>query len=71
LKNKISGLKKNIFFFEEDNIIIQIIKKEYISMKNLYEDTINICNSGRKQFNTLKENITKETVLHIPRKSRN
>ena len=62
--NKISGLKKNIFFEEEDNIIIQIIKKkEYISMKNLYEDTINILNLEREQFNHWKENIIKENII--------
>ncbi|KAG4091648.1 hypothetical protein H8356DRAFT_1335450 [Neocallimastix lanati (nom. inval.)] len=62
LKNKISGLKKDIF--EEDNFIQIIKKEENISKKNLYEDNINILNSGREQFNNWKENITKENVLH-------
>jgi len=69
LKNKISGLKKDIF--EEDNFIQIIKKEENISKKNLYEDNINILNSGREQFNNWKENITKENVLHSPRRSIN
>ncbi|KAG4107138.1 hypothetical protein H8356DRAFT_921875, partial [Neocallimastix lanati (nom. inval.)] len=61
LKDKISGLTKDIF--EKDNII-QTIKKENVSKQNLYEDTINILNSEREQFNQWKENITKENELN-------
>jgi len=63
LKNKISGLKKDIF--EEDNFIQIIKKEENISKKNLYEDNINILNSGREQFNNWKENITKKMFFTV------
>ncbi|KAG4094085.1 hypothetical protein H8356DRAFT_947572, partial [Neocallimastix lanati (nom. inval.)] len=32
--------------------------------QNLYEDNINILNSGREQFNNWKENITKKNELN-------
>ncbi|KAG4081871.1 hypothetical protein H8356DRAFT_1000573 [Neocallimastix lanati (nom. inval.)] len=32
-------------------------------MKNLYEDTINILNLEREQFNHWKENIIKENII--------
>ncbi|KAG4083319.1 hypothetical protein H8356DRAFT_1437044 [Neocallimastix lanati (nom. inval.)] len=40
------------------------IKKILVS-KNLYEDNINILNSGREQFNNWKENITKKMFFTV------
>ncbi|KAL6636077.1 hypothetical protein U3516DRAFT_774424 [Neocallimastix sp. 'constans'] len=43
---------------------------KYISMKNLYEDTINILNLEREQFNNWKENIIKENELNSSSQSK-
>ncbi|KAG4085526.1 hypothetical protein H8356DRAFT_150316 [Neocallimastix lanati (nom. inval.)] len=39
-------------------------------MKNLYEDTINILNLEREQFNNWKENIIKENELNSSSQSK-
>ncbi|ORY12060.1 hypothetical protein LY90DRAFT_189446 [Neocallimastix californiae] len=39
-------------------------------MKNLYEDTINILNLEREQFNYWKENIIKENELNSSSQSK-
>ena len=39
-------------------------------MKNLYEDTINILNLEREQFNHWKENIIKENELNSSSQSK-
>ncbi|KAL6604384.1 hypothetical protein U3516DRAFT_784787 [Neocallimastix sp. 'constans'] len=52
------------------NTLNEELLKEYISMKNLYEDTINILNLEREQFNYWKENIIKENELNSSSQSK-